>query len=327
MRVSTVHVRALVEAFEGFGLRGSDLLAKAAVGEEVLRQDYAWVDVAELDALIRAALELSGEPAFGLRWGERSSALQFDLASLTMGAAPTLRQGVACLLPFQEILGDRPEFLFSESAGQARFQFEPLAISDEARRVRAELAVTGFWRLLDTANPHPRWAYFAHARPAHGDAYARIFGTHLRFEHRFSGIVFPAEVLDQPLLVRNVSMYRALSQQADQVRSRVLAEDSLRERIKQQLLRSLPQVLEMPAAASAVGISERSLRRRLEDEGSSYSQLVEEAKLELSRRLLGDPRLPIKQVAGELGFADVRSFHRAFKRWTGLTPVEFRSQR
>jgi AraC-like DNA-binding protein len=327
MRVSTVHVRALVEAFEGHGRRGEELLAAAAVDAHVLRADYAWIDVGELDRLIRVALELTQDSAFGLHWGERSSALQFDLASLVMGAAPTLREGVSSLLPFQEILGDRPEFLFVERAGRARFVFEPLAISDDVRRVRAELAVTGFWRLLDTVMPHERWAYFAHARPSHGAEYTRLFGPQLRFDQRFSGIVFPAALLDKPLLLRNASTYRALSEQANQVRSRVLAESSLRERIKQQLLRSLPEALEMQAAASAVGISERSLRRRLEDEGSSYSQLIDEAKLELSRRLLADPTLPIKRVAGQLGFADVRSFHRAFKRWTGLTPVEFRSQR
>jgi AraC-like DNA-binding protein len=230
-----------------------------------------------------------------------------------MAAAPTLREGLAGLLPFQEILGDRPEFCFDEQRDRARFRFEPFALSLEVARARAELAVVGFWRLLETVHGGKgRAAYFAHARPSYGDEYERILGERARFEHSFSGIVFPVELLDQPLLLRNPSVHRALSQQATQVRSRVL---------------SLPAVPEMPRAASAVGISERSLRRRLEDEGSTYSQLVEEAKLDLSRELLADHARPIKQVAGALGFADVRSFHRAFKRWTGLTPVAYRAQR
>lgn len=327
MRVSTVHVRALVEAFEQHGRQAQELFVATGLDPQLLAQDYAWVDVAELDALICAALELTREPAFGLRWGAECSPLQFDLASLTVGAAPTLREGLASLLSFQEILGDRPEFLFSEQGAEARFVFEPLALSEAARRVRAELAVTGFWRLLDPVVRQPRTAHFAHVRPDHHAAYVPVFAGRARFGQSFSGIVFPAEVLDRPLIARNPAMYRALSQQASEVRSRVLAEGSMRERVKQQLLSSLPAVPEMTAAASAAGISERSLRRRLEEEGCSYSQLIDEAKLEQSRRLLAIRERPIKQVASELGFADVRSFHRAFKRWTGLTPVEFRARR
>jgi AraC-like DNA-binding protein len=328
MRVSSVHARALVEAFESYGQPSSQLFSAAGVEPAAIAEGYSWLDVAQLDALTCAAVSLTEDEAFGLSWGERSSMIQFDLASLMLGSAPSLRTGLEALLRFQEILGERPELLFSETEDGACFRFEPFAISEQATRVRAELAVRGFWRLLELADPQvsaQMSAYFAYSRPSYGAEYDWRFSARARFDHGFTGLEFPRATLDRPL-PRNPSLFEVLDKQASQVRSRVLSESSLRERIKQQLLRTLPEVPEMPAAASAMGMSERSLRRRLEDEGSSYSQLVEEAKLDLARELLAARERPIKQVALELGFADVSSFHRAFKRWTGQTPAEFRAQ-
>jgi AraC-like DNA-binding protein len=328
MRVSSVHARALVEAFESYGKPRAELLTAAGVAPAAIAEGYTWLDVAQLDALTCSALTLTGDAAFGLSWGERSSMIQFDLASLMVGSAPTLRAGLEGLLRFQEILGDRPELLFGEGADTAQLRFEPYALSERAVRVRAELAVRGFWRLLELADPTTRErmrAYFAYARPAHGAEYDWRFSGRATFDHSFTALEFPRTTLDRPL-PRNPALFEVLDKQASQVRSRVLSESSLRERIKQQLLRTLPEVPEMAAAASAMGMSERSLRRRLGDEGSSYSQLLEDAKLDLARELLAARERPIKQIALELGFADVSSFHRAFKRWTGQTPAEFRAQ-
>jgi AraC-like DNA-binding protein len=82
----------------------------------------------------------------------------------------------------------------------------------------------------------------------------------------------------------------------------------------------------MPMVASALGVSERSLRRHLTEEGKPYPRLVNEALAVLAKSHLLDERRTIAETALELGFADNTAFHRAFKRWTGLTPAEYRKQ-
>jgi AraC-like DNA-binding protein len=157
--------------------------------------------------------------------------------------------------------------------------------------------------------------------------YARIFaGRTVRFGEPFCEIQFDRALLDTPLLLQNPVLHRVLDQQARSVRTLVLAGSELHERIQAQVRSALPATLDMPEAARALGLSERSLRRRLEAEGFTYTALVERTKQDVSLELLGDLSRPLKDVAGRLGFADVRTFHRAFRRWTGSTPTAYRRQ-
>jgi AraC-like DNA-binding protein len=80
-------------------------------------------------------------------------------------------------------------------------------------------------------------------------------------------------------------------------------------------------------AARHLGMSERTLRRQLSQLGTSYADLVQQTQQLLAERLLAEQRLSIKQVADELGFASVSTFHRAFRRWTGHTPAGWQGAR
>jgi AraC-like DNA-binding protein len=330
MRVSTIHLRALIEAFETHGRRASELLAERGIPRDVLSDGYTWISIEAFDGLLCAAAELTSDPAFGLNWAERSAMHQFDLLPPLVISASNLRAGVECLLQFQQILGDRPELLFEERSGRARFHFKPFAISAEGTRVRADFAVAAFARLLKyvgAADEQIEYIAFEHARPAYEREYQRIFtGRSVRFGEAFCGIQFDGELLDKPLLMQNPVLHRALDQQARSVRTLVLGGASLHERIQEQLRSALPVTLDMHCVARALGLSERSLRRRLESEGYTYSALVERTKQDLSLELLGDLSRPIKEIAGQLGFANVRTFHRAFRRWTHSTPSAYRRQ-
>jgi AraC-like DNA-binding protein len=82
----------------------------------------------------------------------------------------------------------------------------------------------------------------------------------------------------------------------------------------------------MPAAASALGVSSRTLRRHLTAEGKPFASLVREAQTAIAKACLSEQQRTITETARELGYADSTGFHRAFKRWTGLTPNQFRLQ-
>ena len=85
-----------------------------------------------------------------------------------------------------------------------------------------------------------------------------------------------------------------------------------------------PQRADMSTVARALGMSVRSLRRRLAEEGKSYNDLANEALAAVAKQLLRDKRRTIQETAYDLGFSDTSTFHRAFKRWTGMTPSTFR---
>ena len=329
MRVSTIHVRALVGAVERLGFSRAELFDEARRNLSLLANDYAYLSVDDLDDLTCAAVRLTRDPAFGLHWAEHASMLQFDLVSLLVAAAPSLRMGIASVLRSQAILGDRPELSFREQDGLAELRFEPLAVSEECARVRADLGVAGFAHLLQVMGASPKQApeiSFAHARPSYSDEYERLFQGRARFEQPFSGIGFSAELLQHRLGAPIQALYVSLDRKAQRLRERLLANESLRARVVQQLQSALPRAPSMREAASALGLSERSLRRRLLEEGCTFTTLVEGLRLDMARAMLKDESRSVKQIAAELGFSELSAFHRAFKRWTGDTPVTFRAR-
>lgn len=93
------------------------------------------------------------------------------------------------------------------------------------------------------------------------------------------------------------------------------------------LLKAQPPVRPpaLPAAARALGMSPRTLRRRLAQEGTTYRELSQSRRCEAARELLRNPELTLQGVAVELGFSDLTAFHRAFRRWSGRTPGEYRA--
>ena len=160
--------------------------------------------------------------------------------------------------------------------------------------------------------------------PPYHEEYERIFGNMVAFEQPESFLDFRYSVLDTPEVHRNAELYQVLEIQAERVLKRVTEELTYAERLKRLVQQELPRVLQMPDAARSLGMSERSLRRRLAEEGVSYSQLIEQSQIELARVMLENPTKSIKEVAHDVGFTGQSGFHRAFKRWTGTSPAQFR---
>jgi AraC-like DNA-binding protein len=132
--------------------------------------------------------------------------------------------------------------------------------------------------------------------------------------------------MDRPAAHRDEDLQDALRTVAERrmslIRRRATCANSLRKLLSQQ---PAPQRITMKTAASWIGLSERSLHRRLSCERQSYSAIVSEASAIVAKRLLVHAARSVQEAAFAMGFSDASSFQRAFKRWTGTTPTKFRS--
>ena len=330
MMVSITMVRALVAAAERCGVRRERLLAAAGLDTQQLADPNGQISLAEFSRLRHAALELSKDPAFGLHMVEQVGAANFALLGQLTSQAATLRQALATLIRYASLITPGPPAELHESGRLASVRFAFPRTASARVRFAAELTLSGLLHMLQWfvgPEARPRGVYFAYEAPEYRDEYARVFGGRERFSHAFTGIEFERAWLDRTQLHENEELYSLLQSQAERALVRGERDAGLAERVKAQLAAHDPrQMPTMEAVARALGMSGRSLRRRLVAEGIAYRTLVEQVLASTAKRMLEDPRGSIQEVSYALGFAAPAAFHRAFKRWTGITPKQYRAR-
>jgi AraC-like DNA-binding protein len=329
MAISILYVRALVERVVDTGVPRATFLDAAGFDAQRLDESDARITCEEYAALQASAFELTGDEALGLHMGEAASATTYSLAAHLVAHATTMRHGLNALLRFHRLLTDSPSWQLVENDRTATLRYELGSGSARCKRFNAELTMTGFFRMVRHFSRHarPECVCFEHAAPAYRAEYARIFEGVERFEQPFTGIIIDRALLDAVQLHQDLEFHVALEAQAEKRVSRLTRSRKYSERVREYLVESAtPERRDMKAAARALGLSPRSLRRRLSQEGSSYTALVEQSLATRAKRLLADGECSIEAAAYAMGFADPSAFYRAFKRWTGTTPKEYRSR-
>jgi AraC-like DNA-binding protein len=330
MSVSTVLVRVLVEAVERSGVPRTALLGAAGIDADRLAAASGRFELEDFAALQTAALDLTSDEALGLHMAEQATEGGFDLLAHLIMHAPTMRDAVGLLARFQGLLSDHAELTLREKGPVATFQYDFARSNERSDRMHAEFvmaALLRFIRLFGGPSAAARAVTFEHARPAHHREHARLFGGVERFQQSATAFAFDRDLLDRTQLHQSPELYAVLQVQAERSLERISAGQGPSARLQQYLLARPPsRIPDMATAARDLGTSVRSLRRRLAADATSYRLLVK-ARLEASAaQMLRDPHRTIQQTAQALGFSDAAAFHRAFRRWTGMTPKQYQER-
>lgn len=329
--VSGVLLRVLADVVTRYEVTPSALFQSGA--ERLLHADPMCLrmPLSEFRSLIRRAIALTGAPAIGLHCGLHASESSFDMMAPLMGHVATLRHAVREIQRFQGLALAGSYLQLREVQGLVCLRWEFPRAHDATDRFFGEFLTAGLARML-RAFGGPRGVAFAarfdYAQPPYQEAYAEAFGTKVYFAQAFTGLEFAASLLDAPNIHSNPVLQSLIHAQAEQYLLRLARPAGLVDRLRT-YLRNQPsaRVPDMPQAARDLGVSVRTLRRRLEDETATYRELLQQSLQERACTLLRDPNLTLQVISDALAFADTASFHRAFKRWTGKTPLQYRESR
>lgn len=326
--MSTFIVRALVEVVERSGVTRATLMAAAQLDVARLDDILGGFAFPEFVALEERALDLTGDDGLGLRLAEQSTEAAFDIVAHLATHAPTLRDAIGLCVQFQRLLMEGTALTVSERGDSASVRCEFPRSNLRGDRLLAEFVMGGFTRMIRTFTGHDarlRAVSFEHPRPPHARAYARAFGGAERFSQPFTGLEFDRALLDRRQLHHHPELYSILHSNAETKLEQMARGERFVDRVRQYLLSVPPKRLpDMASVARDLGLSPRSLRRRLADDGMSYKALVQSVLAIRATQLLSDPNRTIQETAAEMGFSDPSAFQRAFKRWKGMTPGQFK---
>jgi AraC-like DNA-binding protein len=273
------------------------------------------------------AVQLSGNPAVGLNMARVVRPASFSVAGYALMSSRTLKEGFERLVKYQRIIADSADLSFKLlPEGYALILtvhgdlLPPTRQSAEASLAFA-LAFCGWL----TGRPlHPRQVLIQGDQPKNVDPYKKFFHAPLTFNAAYDALVFEHADMEAPLRTADEAMAKLHDRFAGEFLAR-FASNRVTHQARQVLCRLLPQgEPKREAVAQSLHLSQRTLQRRLQEEGTSFQTLLDDTRRELAEQYLAQPQMTLLEIAYLLGFADPSNFFRAFRRWFDETPGEYR---
>ncbi|NKQ57430.1 AraC family transcriptional regulator [Amycolatopsis sp. K13G38] len=314
----------LVRFGEEYGLSGERLLAGSGLTPEQLADPAGVLEARqELQVVRNLASEL---PELGLVVGREYHATTFGMFGFAFISSPTVRDAVDFALRYLDL-----SFTFSIPKarledGQVRMEIDDSTLPGDIADflVARDLAAiyTVISELLPTGVPLTGLD-LRMAEPSEVDMYEETFGVEPRFGRPANVASFDARYLDRPLPQANPQTVAFCEAQCRELVSRRRSRAGIANDVRERLVKLGALQEGMPRIARELNMSTRTLRRKLEEAGTSFRMLSDEVREALAEELLTTGALSIEDVATRLGYAEASSFIHAFKRWKGTTPAAF----
>jgi AraC-like DNA-binding protein len=303
-------------------------LAAAGIPESWLDAPHARVPAPAFSALWLATARELDDEFFGLD-SRRMKVGSFALICQAVIGCDTLDRALRRMLRGFSLLMDDVNAELLVEGPQAELRVHNRMTLPDARRFADEtllVLIHGLMCWLVGRRVALIQACFCHPRPPHAEEYTRMFSQHLRFEAAHTAIHFDAALLTAPTVQTPTSLLPFLRQAPQSVFLKYKNEDSWTARVRRRLRSSLAQAPwpVFDVVAAEFSLTPTTLRRRLEAEGSSYSGIKDQLRRDWAIAQLSDATISLEDMASQLGFHDASVFHRAFKRWTGLQPGQYR---
>lgn len=322
--------RLLWEELQQRGLDARSVFVEAELDPSMLQDPNARFPAARMAQLWRLAEERSGDPAIGIAIGMRWNPTTFHALGYAWLASATLGEAFHRLARYSQLINDASEFTIS-SAGSSYLVtgtvrdpgFELWPVTIQATMV----AITRMCRMLLGESFSATEVLFPFAPTAATVALETNLRAPLRFGSDKAGMLIDRQDMERPLPTANPELSRNSEEIAMKYLSR-LNQKQLSQQVRRHVVEALPsgQIREEDIAAK-LNLSTRTLQRRLLEEGVSFGDLLQSVRRELAGNYINDSQLSISEIAYLLGFSDQANFTRAFKRWFGVPPTDWRRKR
>lgn len=338
IQIPTSYIQTLLRRVEERGYDIEQLLEEAAITREELQQQR-YFSAVRYGKLYQRARNAMQDEWFGMVSGGQIPKGSFRLLSFLMVQCKTLRQALLRAWEFGAVgRGFRVSIRLEEEGDTAIARLAPLQhVSDsEYEEIMAQAMPVMIRTTMAAWQRHWSWligselkiskTYFTFPKPDQDWEMAQFSTAETVFDHPFNGIEFPASFLDYSIIQTPETAEEFLRVAQTSLVVNVGEEKTTRARIKAMLNQNVGHnMLCADRVAERLNMSVTTLRRHLQVEGTSFQRLKDEVRMEAAFHYLGCPDLSNREIAERLGFDEVSAFFRAFKKWTGQTPGQYRT--
>lgn len=326
-----VHVIRLVAACHRVGIDITPTLARFALPVDTLRADTP-VDRRTMFAWFEHVLARYPHRGLGLVFGSLVDPLDMGIVGHTVTTAGSFGHALETWLHYSHLVRPVIPTELHRDAHSVEVRFpepEPAPYGRAFRAFWLEALVSSWASVIRTVTGSQRAiteVHCAYPDPQVPERYRVVFDCPVRFERPVTLLRFPREALDLPLRHSHDQAFRLCEAQCETLNQAMLAATSTAASVRRMLRSHLSQPMELDAAAAEMGLTGRTLRRRLADEGTTYTDVLNEVRMRTAGDYLRTTALPVGRIASLIGFADETAFSRAFKRTHATTPREFRAR-
>lgn len=330
--ISVAYVELMAKVISDAGKDPSAILAQYQLDAVRLSSPLARISIPRFMRLGHAFIESFSFPELGLAMGKRSRAPTFGLSGLLAQSAPYLGDACQALAEYELLssFNARGRSRFTLEKGQGVLQFYSISPYNQYNYFVVD-SVLASWSYFLHSLVAPQ-AILSHVEiefpaPAYREHYASFFPCDVRFGAKRNALILHKTSLDRPILSACASTYAALRTLAEKELSRVRLGLSFREQVERavgSLLNGQTPTLEQ--VAQHLNSTPWAVRRRLQSESVSFQQVLNETRRDLALSYVRGTALSLGEIAYLLGFGSVVAFQRAFKRWTGSAPGQYRAE-
>lgn len=325
-----VKVLTVVEALAEEGVSAECALAGTGISPDALQSPQARVSITQVLECWRNALRLSGDLQFAFHTGLRFHLASYGLYGFAMLSSPSFRETLSFAVRYHGLATPLSDLSVGEDDDRAWWSMVPLAhplVDTALYRFIVEMQcgiLTSLHR--DFMNPSflPREVDVTFHAPANAADYPATFGCPVNFGQGGNLFVFDRAWLDRPAELGNRVVYPTVVVLCDALLEELELREGVAGKVRRALLARCSGPVAFEGVARDLGLSPRTLRRRLKDENTSFRKLVDELRAEMAIKYIRETDLSFDEIGATLGFSEPAAFRHAFRRWTEAAPSRFR---
>ncbi len=325
-----VKIATVLDALAAEGVSPDDALVGVSISKDAVGSPATRVSINQVIACYRNADRLTRDPRFAYHTGLRFHVSTYGMYGFAILSSTNFRQTMNFAVKYGSLATPVDEIYFKEQGDRGIWRLTPFPLpSIDARlyKLIVEMGfgvITSLHRDVMGASFAPSEIHVSYRAPPDAAEYPHVFGCEVRFGQPENLLLFDSAWLDRTPTLGNEIAYSATVELCDSLVDEFRLKSGLVGKVRQALMVNLMRPTSFDAVAKYLNMSSRTLRRRLQEEDTSFRALIDELRRDMAIKYLRDTDLTVEDIANSLGFSDGANFRHAFRRWTNVAPQQFR---